>query len=173
MSFLIVFLFSCKSNNSQVVNENLVTELEKFLKKENSLVLKELASLRMAYDFSEVSSNSFYKDSIDRVESLNSKEIEHIISLHGAKYEVSQKGDNLFRLKDNYFEKLSSELIVGEEVFHNDSSVIYRLSELVTNAGNNFYFLKFKTNDNTSGYFIYFPEINKFVKTDYDNFIDK
>src|SRR5690606_19267593 len=101
MSFLIVFLFSCKSNNSQVVNENLVTELEKFLKKENSLVLKELASLRMAYDFSEVSSNSFYKDSIDRVESLNSKEIEHIISLHGAKYEVSQKGDNLFRLKDN------------------------------------------------------------------------
>lgn len=163
-------LLSCgkvKDADTRKIDESFIEAVSNHLRENNSFVCDALRIIHIAHDFSDRNLDEIYKDSVDRMKYLNSKEIEKIVSENGAVYTVSKDGSNLFKIEENYLPKMPSELMVPLDSFKTKKEITYILSQLSTNDGSNFYITKYITNTNTSGYIIYFPEIDKIINKQY------
>lgn len=162
---IMISLLSCQVKNNNNFDENFVTQLENELLK-NSKVQNTIYPIKIAMDFNYDGVYDGYDEIEDYFNFINTQEVVDILKSYGAILKYDEENvDKLKRLDVDYLKNFKENLLNNST--GNNESNIFHLSEIITDDyGQNFYFLKFKTNKNEYGYIVYFTD-KKMMKVGY------
>lgn len=162
---IIISLLSCQSKNTNNFDENFVTQLENELLK-NSKVQNNIHPIKLIMDFNDDGVYDGYNEKEDYFNYINTQEVVDILKSYGAILKYDKKNiDKLKKLDFDYIKYFKDDYLNIDT--ENIESHIFYLSEIITDDyGENFYFLKFKTNKDEYGYMVYFTD-KKMLKVEY------
>lgn len=160
---LFVSLLSCQSHQPKEFDENFVIELENSLF-QNAKVANKMHATNMVWDFNYDGIYDGYETIEDYFEKINTQEIVDILKSYGAILDYHKENVEIIKkLNIDYLKMINPAFVQLNSVYNTESpdenETVFHLTEIITDDhGENFYFVKFKTNKEEYGYIIYFTD---------------
>lgn len=160
---LFVSLFSCQSHQPKEFDENFIVQLEKNLL-QNAKVDHTIHSTNWVWDFNYDGIYDGYETKEDYFEKINTQEIVDILKSYGAILDYEKESMEILKILNiDYLKKIYPKYVHTNSPDNPDSldqdTTIFYLTEISTDDfGENFYFVKFKTNKEEYGYILYFTD---------------